>query len=79
MFKLILFILLIILALLLVLPMVLYPFANHLEFLQKYYCKIGWHCHIRDYQYDYNDGTSNHCTCKWCGYKGMVDSQGNLF
>lgn len=25
------------------------------------------------------DGASMHCKCKWCGYKGMVDNQGNLF
>lgn len=57
----------------------LYPFANHLKFMQNFYCKIGWHCHSKDYQPNYFDGASAHCTCKWCGYKGMVDSQGNLF
>ena len=31
------------------------------------------------YIYNEFDGASAHCTCKWCGYKGMVDSQGNLF
>lgn len=47
--------------------------------LQKLYCKIGWHCHMKDYIYESFDGASEHCKCKWCGYKGMVDSQGNLF
>lgn len=47
--------------------------------LQKLYCKIGWHCHMKDYIYESFDGTSEHCKCKQCGYKGMVDSQGNLF
>lgn len=60
-------------------PILLYPFADYLKFTQKYYCKLGWHCHSKDYQWDYFDGASSHCTCKWCGYKGMVDSQGNLF
>lgn len=49
------------------------------EPLRKFYCKLGWHCHSKDYQWDSFDGASAHCTCKWCGYKGMVDSQGNLF
>lgn len=59
--------------------MFLYIFADYIKPIQKYYCKIGWHCHSKDYQFDYSDGASIHCTCKWCGYKGMVDSQGNLF
>ena len=58
--------------------LLLYPFANYIKPVQKFYCKIGWHCHPRDYIFDYNDGASDHCTCKWCGYKGRVDSQGNL-
>ena len=56
-----------------------YIFADHIKVLQKFYCKIGWHCHQKDYIYNGYDGASSHCTCKWCGYKGMVDSQGNLF
>lgn len=57
----------------------LYSIADHIKLLQKLYCKIGWHCHSKDYIYNSFDGASSHCTCKWCGYKGMVDSQGNLF
>jgi hypothetical protein len=26
-----------------------------------------------------NDGCSDHAECIYCGYKGMIDSQGNLF
>ena len=26
-----------------------------------------------------NDGCSNHAECIYCGKKGMIDSQGNLF
>ena len=62
-----------------VFTMVCYLFADHSKFLQKYYCKLGWHCHSKDYIFDYSDSISSHCTCKWCGYKGMIDSQGNLF
>lgn len=63
----------------LLLGMILYLFANYIKSIQKIYCKIGWHCHQKDYIYNSYDGASLHCTCKWCGYKGMVDSQGNLF
>lgn len=58
---------------------ILYPFANLIKPLQKWYCKIGWHCHQKDCIYESFDGASCHCKCKWCGYRGMVDSQGNLF
>lgn len=53
--------------------------AEKIKSLRKFYCKIGWHCHSKDYIYNSFDGASFHCTCKWCGYKGMLDSQGNLF
>ena len=76
---LLLIIVLIVMSITLLIPMLLYPFANYLKFMHKYYCKIGWHCHSADYIFDSFDGASDHCTCKWCGYKGMVDSQGNLF
>lgn len=59
--------------------MMLYALADHIKSIQKFYCRIGWHCHSKDYVFDNFDGASEHCTCKWCGYKGMVDSQGNLF
>ncbi len=45
--------------------------------LKKFLCKIAWHSfsyELLDY-----DGASQHAKCKWCGYVGMVDSQGNLF
>ena len=59
--------------------MILYPFADFIKPIQKFYCKVlEWHCHSKDYKPDYYDGASSHCTCKWCGYKGLVDSQGNL-
>lgn len=60
--------------------MVFYLLANRLKALQKFYCKIGWHCHSMGYQFEYDNGkVSDHCTCKWCGYKSMIDSQGNIF
>ena len=56
-----------------------YTIANHVKPLQKIYCKRGWHCHMKDYETTGFDGASLHCRCKWCGYEGLVDSQGNLF
>lgn len=56
-----------------------YAIANHVKPLQKIYCKRGWHCHMKDYEATGFDGASLHCRCKWCGYEGLVDSQGNLF
>ena len=56
-----------------------YAIANDVKPLQKIYCKRGWHCHMKDYETTGFDGASLHCRCKWCGYEGLVDSQGNLF
>lgn len=48
-----------------------------IKILKKFLCKIGWHSWT--YEYLYYDGCSNHAKCKWCGYEGLIDSQGNLF
>ena len=56
-----------------------YCIADICKPLQKLYCKIDWHCHMKDCIHEDFDGASEHCKCKWCGYKGMVDSQRNLF
>lgn len=64
---------------LIILFMSIYFIADYFKPLQKIFCKIGWHCHQKDYIDLYFDGASSHCKCKWCGYEGMVDSQGNLF
>lgn len=61
----------------LLLPMLLYIFADFSRTLQKFYCRIGWHSHT--YDTVGFDGASVHAKCRWCGYEGMVDSQGNLF
>lgn len=79
MIKLIIIILFILVTLFFLLITLGYLLADNFKPLQKFYCRIGWHCHFEDYIYEYNDGCSDHCRCKWCGYKGMIDSQGNLF
>lgn len=48
--------------------------------IKKYFCKIGWHSFGYDLvEHDGYHGIANKYKCKWCGYVGMVDSQGNLF
>lgn len=56
---------------------VLYCFVDHIKPLQKLYCKIGWHCHEKDYE-DYEHNDYAYCKCKWCGHIGRTDNQGNL-
>ena len=34
---------------------------------------------IKNYIHTHHDGCSQHAECKWCGYEGMINSQGNLF
>ncbi len=50
--------------------------------IKKLFCKIGWH------SFGYDESEIEHpdrlnflvfARCKWCGYEGQVDSQGNLF
>ena len=40
-------------------------------------CIMGWHSY---HYYDIiSDGINRHGKCKWCGFEGTIDSQGNLF
>lgn len=44
--------------------------------LKRFCCWVGWHgtrTHLR------MDECNIHAKCDWCGYEGMIDSQGNLF
>lgn len=47
--------------------------------MKRVYCKIGWHSYPQGFASTGFDGASVHSTCKWCHYKGLIDSQGNLF
>ena len=40
--------------------------------------KIDFTTIDREFDKDF-DGCNDHKQCGWCGYKGMIDSQGNLF
>lgn len=45
--------------------------------VRRFLCWIKVHSFT--YEHTHHDGASQHAQCKWCGYEGMVDSQGNLF
>lgn len=48
--------------------------------LKRFFCWIGWHSVLfKGYKTLGFDGCSVHAKCLWCGYEGMIDSQGNLF
>jgi hypothetical protein len=48
--------------------------------IRKLFCKIGWHKPI-NLKHSERDPfrVLVFAECKWCGFKGQVDSQGNLF
>lgn len=63
-----------------VLIMTLYALAHISTFrmLRPVYCRVlPWHS--RNYEKIGHDGCSTHARCRWCGYEGKIDSQGNLF
>lgn len=47
--------------------------------IKRFCCWIGWHSIFVGFKSVNTDGFILHAQCKWCGYKGMIDSQGNLF
>ena len=48
---------------------------------RKFACKMGWHSYPDFCGSDEVDPTGflHFAKCKWCGFKGQIDSQGNLF
>lgn len=50
--------------------------------IRLWLCKrLGWHAPgsfwiPRDEEHL---GLNTHAKCKWCGFEGLIDSQGNLF
>ena len=48
--------------------------------IKRFLCAIGFHSIFVGYDYaDEYHGFNAPMKCKWCGKKGLVDSQGNLF
>lgn len=50
-----------------------------MNWLKQFSCWAGWHSFFVGFNHIGFDGLSVHARCKWCGYTGMLDSQGNLF
>lgn len=46
---------------------------------RRFCCWIGWHSFWIGFHYTFFDGAGQHARCRWCGYEGIIDSQGNLF
>jgi len=47
--------------------------------MKWFLCWIGDHSFFVGFDYTEHDGASQHARCRWCGFEGMIDSQGNLF
>ena len=50
-------------------------FKKIVDTYKKFACWIGWHSPPSKWE----AVDDVHCKCPWCGYVGLVDSQGNLF
>ena len=53
-----------------------------MDLIKRFFCWIGWHSWTYDSVHkDPRDplGFLTFAKCKWCGYEGQIDSQGNLF
>lgn len=50
------------------------------KYISKCCCDIGWHTPV-EIKYLDNDPLhfQQEAKCKYCGYKGLIDGQGNLF
>ena len=48
---------------------------------KRFCCWIGWHGPRTDKHHAVDDPLHFlvYAKCKWCGYEGQIDSQGNLF
>ncbi len=51
------------------------------KMLKRFCCRIGWHSWpmYELVSHDGYHGIANKYKCRYCGYIGMIDSQGNLF
>ncbi len=53
------------------------------SFLEFFFCNVmKWHSLSYECVHYHKDDPlkfQEYAACQWCGYKGMIDSQGNLF
>jgi len=70
-------------ALIFIAMMSMYPLRwvacwKRFAFMRPMFCnRLEWHS--PGPETTGHDGCSTHARCRWCGYEGMVDGQGNLF
>lgn len=54
-----------------------------MNWLKRFFCWVGWHSAPfsgwTEYWPAHSDGFLIYARCRWCGYEGQIDSQGNLF
>jgi hypothetical protein len=65
-------------------PLIIITLAKYnLKSAQKFCCSTGWHSYPNfiDVHKQSSDpcGFLTYAKCKYCGYEGQIDSQGNLF
>jgi len=55
-----------------------------MKYIKKFFCYMTWHSYFVGYG-DVRKSKSDplqfltFAKCKWCGFEGQIDSQGNLF
>jgi len=49
-----------------------------MKLIKKLFCRLGWHSYFIGYTQLGQDSYGKY-QCKWCGFIGLKDSQGNLF
>ena len=50
------------------------------DWIKRFFCFAGWHSfNYASAEQEDPTGFLVFAKCKWCGYEGQVDSQGNLF
>lgn len=50
-----------------------------MNWIKRLFCSLGWHSFPVGFELTERVGINQHARCRWCGYAGMIDSQGNLF
>ena len=55
-----------------------------MRWIKAFFCWIGWHSALLGFENVHHKKDDPlkflvFAKCKWCGYEGQIDSQGNLF
>jgi hypothetical protein len=46
---------------------------------KRFCCFVGWHGPLQNSDESDPTGFLSYAQCRWCGYKGQLDSHGQLF